>query len=501
MAGRNTAEERRQAENRALALDEILHNCEYYIQEYVHIEDKDSDVLATKFALWPNQKAGLKTILTHRLVVALKARQLGFSWLALAYASWVMLKPGRSVLALSKTEEDAKELVRRMVFILRYLPGWMIRQSNAPDKNMMVFDSLQTAVTIYHPNGEPSVFKSFPAAQNSGAGFTANLLILDEWALQQYAYDIWRAAFPTINRPTGGQVIGISTIRLGTLFEDVVRGALDGKNDFKLVFWPWNTDPRRDDAWIERTKRNMSDEQFRQEYPATVEEALASVGGRFFGELNAEVHCKSTPQTIPKEFRRYASIDYGLDGLAVLWYCVDYDGRSHAYRELYTSDKTISEAASLILAANSGDKLSGFFAPPDLWNRRQDTGKSFYQSFLGFGITLLKTDNRREQGWVAVKELLHPRKFKHPQTDQEMLLPNLTIDKDACPNLWRCLTTIQSAKNNKNDVADQPHELTHLPDSLRCYAAGWLLPVDGYSILDEDDEEADGFDSFIDYGK
>jgi phage terminase large subunit len=36
-----------------------------------------------------------------------------------------------------------------------------------------------------------------------------------------------------------------------------------------------------------------------------------------------------------------------------------------------------------------------------------------------------------------------------------------------CRNLIRCLSTIKADEKNCNDVATDPHELTHLPDSLR----------------------------------
>jgi hypothetical protein len=178
------------------------------------------------------------------------------------------------VLALSKTEEDAKELVRRLVFVLRHLPTWMVQYANAPKPDAITFDFTASTVTIHHPGMEDSVFKSFPAGENSGAGFTGNLLLLDEWALQQYAREIWQAAFPTINRPTGGRVLGISTMRLGTLYEEIVRGALVGANDFKIIFWPWETDPRRDAKWYGTTLRALGAEAMHREYPATIEDGL-----------------------------------------------------------------------------------------------------------------------------------------------------------------------------------------------------------------------------------
>ena len=114
--------------------------CLYFIQNYVHIEDKDmlldpdTPGVARKFILWADQIKTLALILRNRLIIILKARQLGLTWLALAYAVWRMLFfPGYTVNALSKKENpDAKELVRRIRFILEHLPPWMARE-RGPD--------------------------------------------------------------------------------------------------------------------------------------------------------------------------------------------------------------------------------------------------------------------------------------------------------------------------------------------------------------------------------
>ena len=84
-------------------------DCEHFIENYVYIEDRDSPELAVLFHLWEGQKKALNSFLTERLNIVLKARQLGLTWLALAYAVWCMVfRAGFSVVALSKKEDDAK---------------------------------------------------------------------------------------------------------------------------------------------------------------------------------------------------------------------------------------------------------------------------------------------------------------------------------------------------------------------------------------------------------
>ena len=194
--------------------------------------------------------------------IILKSRQLGITWLALSYASGeIIFKDGYSVVAMSKKEDDAKELIRRMEFMLRHLPSWMIREKKKVLKNHNfsgpVWESTTLSITIYHKSKEPSVFTAMNASADSGRSFTANLVILDEWAFQMFARTIWSAAYPTINRPTGGKLIGLSTAKKGTLFEEIWDKAYSGENTFNPIFLPWDTDPRRTQEWYEQTKKDL----------------------------------------------------------------------------------------------------------------------------------------------------------------------------------------------------------------------------------------------------
>ena len=59
-------------------------------------------------------------------LVVLKARQLGISWLSLAYALWLMLfRAPSTVLLFSLREAEAKELLWRLRGMYDRLPPWM----------------------------------------------------------------------------------------------------------------------------------------------------------------------------------------------------------------------------------------------------------------------------------------------------------------------------------------------------------------------------------------
>ena len=97
--------------------------------------------------------------------------------------------------------------------------------------------------------------------------------------------------------------------------------------------------------------------------------------GQYFTEFRRDIHVVE-PFTIPDNWNRYVGIDYGLDMFAVLWVAVDTHDNAYVYKELYQSDLIISEASKRFKEVNSSDKLIYRYAPPDLWNRRQETGDS-----------------------------------------------------------------------------------------------------------------------------
>ena len=187
--------------------------------------------------------------------------------------------------------------------------------------------------------------------------------------------------------------------------------------------------------------------------------------GQYFPEFNRDIHVIE-PFDIPAHWRRYRALDYGLDMLACYWIAVDSQNKSYVYKELYQDNLIISDAAKAILRVNGNDNIYATFAPPDLWNRRQETGKSAADLFRENGVLLTKVSNDRVQGWYNLKEWLKPY-----EDEQGILTAKLVIFKN-CINLIRCIPQLQHDEKNPNDVATEPHEITHAPDAIRYYCAG-----------------------------
>jgi phage terminase large subunit len=217
-----------------------------------------------------------------------------------------------------------------------------------------------------------------------------------------------------------------------------------------------------------------------QQLPETERRALLEgdwdiFEGQYFDEFRREIHVVD-PFVIPESWRRYVTLDYGLDMLAAYWIALSPENIAYVYKERYQSNLIISEAAKAVLETNNGEKIYQWLAPPDLWNRRQDTGKSAAQLFLENGINLIPSKNDRVQGWYCLKEWLKPVDSRDEQTGEPIKTAAMKITKN-CVNLIRTLPQLQHDEKNPNDVANEPHELTHAPDALRGFAITYARPA------------------------
>ena len=185
-----------------------------------------------------------------------------------------------------------------------------------------------------------------------------------------------------------------------------------------------------------------------------------ALSGSYFPEFTRGTHVvRDFP--VPDGWTRYRAFDYGLDLFACLWVAVDYNGRCYVYRELAERGLIVSQAAQAALAATGKkEQIQYTIAPPDMWSTQKDTGKTMAQIFQEQGMALVKANNGRVQGWMALKELLKP---------MEDGGPGLVVF-ESCRGLIHDLMAIQHDEKNPSDCASHPHELTHRPDALRYFA-------------------------------
>lgn len=223
--------------------------------------------------------------------------------------------------------------------------------------------------------------------------------------------------------------------------------------------------------------------------------------GQFFPEFNRDIHViKSfTPDS---SYRIFRTRDYGLDMLACYWVACDTENNFYVYKELYESGLIVSDAGRKINEMTN-EKIYVDFAPPDLYNKNSQTGKSAVDLFYSeCGHILTKANNDRANGWLAVKEMLKVR-----QDYQGNYNPKLFICEN-CTNLIRTLPLLVFDPKHPEDCLKDPHEITHAPDALRYLCASWTnppikaqeieetikTPLDTYKILKEENQEGDYYE-------
>jgi hypothetical protein len=243
-----------------------------FIARHCTIEDPAGNVL--RFILWAFQLATLDAIHDDGRVIVLKARRLGLSWLVLAYALWLAIfQQGARVFILCKNEGDAAKLldrVRRMRDRIAKAPGsyHLLEGLPAGSKSRDAVTALDVGLSSIN------ALVATPAAARQE---TAALFVLDEFAFARDAEGIWQAVLPTVEG--GGRLAVVSTgngtTGRGAEFAKQWSRALAGESGFKPLFWPWDAEPRRDEAWKAREVAALgSAERFRVEYPETPDDAF-----------------------------------------------------------------------------------------------------------------------------------------------------------------------------------------------------------------------------------
>jgi phage terminase large subunit len=192
--------------------------------------------------------------------------------------------------------------------------------------------------------------------------------------------------------------------------------------------------------------------------------------GQYFSEWRREVHvCEPFP--IPKDWRVYRAFDYGLDMFAIIWAAVSHQREVFVFREYCQKDMIIRDAAQKANELTDED-IYVTLAPPDMWGRTVDQGRSKADQFYEAGLTLTKSSNDREAGWMAIHDLL---RFGKGDDEEISKTPRLHIFS-TCRELIRCLPLLVHDDKKPTDAATEPHDITHICDALRYFAVYWSRP-------------------------
>lgn len=239
----------------------------YFVDRYCQIAD-NIEAGWIPFRLWGFQRDVVRKLETSQLLIVLKARQLGLTWLCLSYVLWLCIfQPQQNILLFSRRDEEAKHLLERLRGMWGQLPRWF-----HGDIDVVTSNSHSWSLT----NG--SVVRAFPTT--AGDSYTATFVVVDEADLIPDLRRLMASVKPTID--AGGKMVLLSRVDKRvprSVFKEVYRSA-GGNSPWRSVFLPWYVHPLRDSNWYSEQCRHFltstgSLDDLWEQYPATDGEALA----------------------------------------------------------------------------------------------------------------------------------------------------------------------------------------------------------------------------------
>lgn len=278
-----------------------------------------NDVAQVPFVPWPAQRDVLQVMDSEPLIVFLKARQIGVSWLACLYALRLCtLFPGQPVLCLSRGQLEANELIHRISFMYHQHAdkAWLPR---------LIADN---TADLEWANSSSVI--SLAATKNAGRSLTAALVMLDEWAFMAWPRQTLAAVKPTID--AGGKLFIISSADgQGSAYHQFWQHAVLGNNGYKAIFLPWFAHPDRGADWRDqKIVESLGDTaSVLREYPANDIEAFTAAAGLVYDVWSDGPEGGNVTDTA----------EYVEGAGPIIWACDDgYEGMLDRQTGQYTAD-------------------------------------------------------------------------------------------------------------------------------------------------------------------
>ncbi|MDD5006429.1 MAG: hypothetical protein PHS33_08045 [Candidatus Omnitrophica bacterium] len=256
----------------------VIESFVYFLDKYVYIEDKELN-RAIKLELWPAQREIIPQLTTEQLLILLKTRQVGLTWLTAALIVWLgITKPLHLSIIISASEDHAIEFINRVYFILDRLPSFLVPPVKTRTKQVCEF---------LHQDNLISTIKSMPTIEMGAESKTPNVLVIDEAHTIRSVQQIFNSSYPGIEQAKGRVIIIANSVKSGagwSFVRDLYTASMKGINRFKRIFLAWTAHPLRPKNFRAMMEdAGMTKEDVIEHYPETEEEAIAAASGSFFG--------------------------------------------------------------------------------------------------------------------------------------------------------------------------------------------------------------------------
>jgi len=351
---------------------------------------------------WFWHRAVLDSWMSQEVSLEYKSRQIGVTWLAAGWGlSLALCHPGTRVLIISINLEEAQKVIARIWGMYLSLPDYLREHMQLTKPSRGGAPSQEIEWLDPSSNKRSSVL-ALPSTPKAGHGETAALVILDEFARQDFARESWKAAFPIIDG--GGKAIIISTAN-GVSSTDT-EGEAQG-NFFHYLwvnadsmgidkrFFDVFTHPERDQNWYETKARRLPPSDRAEMYPRTPEEGFISSGKCWFDleKLNAY------QQRWRDEKRKFL---YRMDMVDTIGFARMKKNKNGGWRVYEEPQEDHGYAIGADIATGSGDDFSAAYVI-DLTNGKWVAEYHGKIQEDAFGVQLYFVGRRYKDALIAIE--------------------------------------------------------------------------------------------------
>jgi len=224
-------------------------DCRYFIENFCWIERKETREILP-FIPYDWQWDILERLQNGESLVINKSRRVGISWAIAAYTAWLTnFSEGAHVLFLSRTENDAKKLLRKVKFILRNLAYHDADHIRDATPASFLMGDVETdnqqffSIKFRDDSGNTAGFsaaESLTMTVDAGRSEGPTLVFWDEAGFAKPNDEAtWSALMPTTTR--GSQMVVASTPNgVGGVFWGLVRDGQRGANSwyhYRFIHW------------------------------------------------------------------------------------------------------------------------------------------------------------------------------------------------------------------------------------------------------------------------
>lgn len=212
----------------------------------------------------------------ERRTIVLKARQLGLTWLALAFMLWIVLyaKPGSLATMYRQTEKDSKKLLSRTLVLLHSLPSHLWNGAK-------IVKETETEIHLEFPDGKVSKIQAMTSTSAAGHGETVAFALLDEFSRIDKASEIIKSVSPAVGKH--GHLVIVSTANgrhneltgEGNYFHYLWENAFESGLDRRFLSWRARPDRPDDFLTSDPEAKLLKPHERKEQYPENANEAFS----------------------------------------------------------------------------------------------------------------------------------------------------------------------------------------------------------------------------------